>query len=90
MGLVLQIAATLLRHQLQPAMVSLAVVYSLQMMSLFAHVIRSYADVENNMTAVERIDALMRIGKEGAPSASTSEQAQVPPRDWPRSEKAQA
>ena len=56
MGLVLDLAATALRHSLDPAMVSLAVVYSLSMMSLMAGVVRNYADVENNMTSVERLE----------------------------------
>ena len=42
LGLVLDIAATLLRHELDPAVVALAVVYSLQMMSLMAQTVRNY------------------------------------------------
>ena len=42
LGLLLDIAATLLRHTLDPAMVALAVVYSLQMMSLMAATVRNY------------------------------------------------
>jgi ABC-type multidrug transport system fused ATPase/permease subunit len=42
LGLLLDIAATLLRHELDPAMVALAVVYSLQMMSLMAQTVRNY------------------------------------------------
>lgn len=42
LGLLLDVAATLLRHELDPAMVALAVIYSLQMMSLMAQTVRNY------------------------------------------------
>lgn len=85
MGFVLTIVATLLRHELQPSMVALAVVYSLQMMSLFAHVVRSYADVENNMTSVERLEHFMAIQQEGAGGITGKAPSSSPPPDsWPR------
>ena len=77
MGLVLNIAATLLRHDLQPAMVALAVVYSLQMMSLMAGVVKNYADVESNMTSVERLEHFMQIDEED------TKVPPPPPQDWP-------
>lgn len=42
LGFLLDVAATLLRHELDPTMVALAVVYSLQMMSLMAATVRNY------------------------------------------------
>jgi ATP-binding cassette subfamily C (CFTR/MRP) protein 1 len=76
-GLLLDIAATMLRHELDPAMVALAVVYSLQMMSLMAATVRNYADVENNMTSVERLTHFLQIDAEDAGDPPP------PPQGWP-------
>ena len=77
LGLLLSLAATFLRHDLQPALVTLAIVYSLQMMSLLAGTIKNYADVESVMTSVERLEHFMKI------AAEDSGDPPPPPEGWP-------
>ena len=65
-------AAVLLRHEayVDPALVGLAVVYSLQLMGLCSWTIKQFANVESYMTSTERLMQLREILPEEHPHHS--------------------
>ena len=109
-GFFLTIAAVNLRDSIDPALVGLAIVYSLQMLGasietaalllssrtcffqltitvirthypagLASWVVKSFIDLENYMTSLERVNQLASVPREGGDEGKAS----VPPPQWP-------
>jgi ABC-type multidrug transport system fused ATPase/permease subunit len=70
-------------RSLTPSLVGLSLSYSLQLCALFQWCIRQSAEVENQLTSVERIHEYGLIPAEGRRSNDSAEHP-PPPADWPQ------
>jgi hypothetical protein len=69
---------------LTPSLVGLSLSYSLQLCALFQWAIRQSAEVENQLTCVERIHEYGQLKSEGRRRNASPEDPPAPPADWPK------
>ena len=67
------------RHSINPGLIALSISYTLQLMAGFQWTVRQSAEVESQMTSVERVLEYSAL----APEETADQQKQEPPVSWP-------
>lgn len=74
------LSAASLRRTLDPGLMGLSIAYALNLTSLFQWCVRQSAEVENQMTCVERVLEYSQLESEGARTI----EGKVPSTEWPQ------
>eukprot|EP00038_Savillea_parva_P006061 m.161407 g.161407 ORF g.161407 m.161407 type:complete len:1586 (+) comp12073_c0_seq1:309-5066(+) len=82
-GTALVVVAVVARDQVDPAMVGLALVYSLQLMGLSSWTMMVFVQVEATMTSLERLCELAAVPSQETPTVT--DRYRDPPPHWPTS-----